>query len=269
MCAMIQGESLWKYADGPAVPRVPVGPFLVADSSQSALVKDVVSRTVAVDSGPVLVYALHVGGLNARRNKAFVSAMHDASVVYADGGSVVGLARLAGARSIERAPTTDVGWDILQELSRVLDRPVRVALVGGPFGLAERAGRALTTSAPVRVVLTDHGYHRDWSGSLHNLRQAGPDVVLVGMGSPGEMIWCEENRQLLPASLVLTCGGWFGHLGGDERRAPRILRRSGIEWVARVAQAPRRLGPRYARGICSSLALGIPAWRHRATSPSS
>ena len=70
--------------------------------------------------------------------------MDRASVVYADGGSV-GLARSASARArcIERAPTTDVGWDVLRELEQRLGRPPGVALVGGPVGLAERAAEAL------------------------------------------------------------------------------------------------------------------------------
>lgn len=245
--------------------QVHVGPFRVADASASVLVGDVVARTSA-EPGPLLVYALHVGGLNARHDPAYVAAMDRADVVYADGGSVVWLARLAGAASIERAPTTDVGWDILRGLAEALGRPVRVALVGGPAGLAERAAAVLEQDAAVQVVHTEHGYHSDWSAPLAALRDSGPDACLVGLGAPAEMVWCDRHRDALPAGLVLTCGGWFGHLVGDERRAPRLLRHSGLEWIARVAQAPGRLGPRYARGIGSSAALSVQVLRERSRS---
>src|SRR4051794_2417435 len=262
MCAMTRGEGPSGPVREGTVPVVTVGPFHVMDATRAGFVKRVVWLTRSV-SGPVLVYALHVGGLNARADQSFVEAMSRAALVYADGGSVVWLARLAGARVIERAPTTDVGWDVLRALAADLGRKPRLALVGGPAGLAERAAQVLTADAPVEVVLTEHGYHHDWSAVLTALRGASPDVVLVGFGAPAEMIWCEQHRDALPSALVLTVGGWFGHLVGDEQRAPRLLRRSGVEWIARLAQSPRRLGPRYARGLYSSAAMSVPAWRQR------
>lgn len=249
--------------------HVDVGPFRVVDASQAAFVKDVVRRAAAATGtpgDPVLVYALHVGGLNARNNTGFVNAMSGADVVYADGGSAVWLAKLAGAEEIERAPTTDVGWDVLRSMAEQLDRPVRIALVGGPAGLAERAARVLEEGAPVTTVLTEHGYHEDWSGPVAALQQADPDVCLIGLGAPSEMLWCERHRSELPGGLVLTCGGWFGHLVGDEHRAPRLLRRSGVEWIARLAQSPKRLGPRYARGVGSSAVMSVQVLRSRTRS---
>lgn len=243
--------------DAAGVDYIEVGPFLVPDVRRDEFVGLVVTLASAAPSTPALVYALHVGGLNARHDVRFVDAMHRADLVGADGGSVVWLARLAGARKIERVPTTDVGWDILRGLAASLGRDARVALVGGAPGLAERAGRVLTADAPVEVVLTDHGYHQDWTKPLQALRAAAPDVTLVGLGAPAEMSWCQDHRGDLTGRLVLTCGGWFGHLAGDEARAPRVLRRSGVEWIARVAQSPRRLGPRYARGLHSSGVLSM------------
>ncbi|MEP7092134.1 MAG: WecB/TagA/CpsF family glycosyltransferase, partial [Nocardioidaceae bacterium] len=256
---------------GGGVTTVPVGPFQVMDATRADFVAHVVGQVdpaggadgSGAAAAPVLVYALHVGGLNARRDARFVEAMRRAAVVYADGGSVVWLARLAGAQVIERAPTTDVGWDIVRELAVVLGRPPRVALIGGPEGLAERAGQVLAQEASVEVVLSDHGFHDDWTQTLESLRETAPDLVLVGLGAPAEMVWSEDHRDRLPGAVVLTVGGWFGHLVGDERRAPRVLRRSGVEWVARLAQSPRRLGPRYARGLWSSAAMSVPAWRRR------
>lgn len=242
---------------------VPVGPFTLMDLGRRDLVDHVVSLVTMSPLEPVLVYALHVAGLNARGDEDFVHAMRRADVVYADGGSVVLLARLAGARAIERAATTDVGYQIFDRLAAELGRPVRAAMVGGPPGLSDRAARALERQSPVHVVLSDHGYHQDWTGPLAAVRAVAPDVVVVGMGAPREMLWCEQHRRELPASLVLTCGGWFGHMVGDERRAPTVLRRSGVEWVARVAQSPTRLGPRYATGIWSTMMLAAGALRLR------
>lgn len=241
---------------------VEVAGLPVADASRA----DVVSRIVdlaAGATGPVLVFALHVGGLNDRKDAAFVAAMRCADLVYADGGSAVWLARRAGAVAVERAPTTDIGWDVLAGLHRRLGRPVRLALIGGPPGLAQRAGAEFDATGHTETVVTVDGYQDDWAQPLAEVRSATPDLTVVGLGAPYEMKWCVEWRDQLPASAVLTCGGWFGHTVGDERRAPRLLRRSGLEWIARLAQQPRRLGPRYARGLASTAAVAVQQRRAR------
>ena len=245
------------------VPVVEVGPFRVSDSGTPELVDKVVSLSLEERTRPAFAYALHVGGLNARRERDFVAAMRAADVVYADGGSVVWLARLAGAHRVARAPTTDIGWGILEEFRERTGRLPRVALIGGPEGLTARAGAVLEAAGAANVVLADHGYHKDWSQPLAELRAAAPDVTVIGLGAPYEMVWCQQHRDELPNGLVLTCGGWFSHIVGDERRAPRILRRSGLEWIARLAQSPKRLGPRYARGVGATAALTISTLVHR------
>ena len=244
-------------------PRVDVGPFRVSDTPPAELVDDVVTLCLEARTQPVFAFALHVGGLNAGREREFVAAMRDADVVYADGGSVVWLARLAGAHRVARAPTTDIGWNILRAFHERTGRLPRVALVGGPEGLTARAGAVLESAGVADVVLVEHGYHTDWSQPLADLREAAPDVTVVGLGAPYEMVWCQQNRDDLPNGLVLTCGGWFSHIVGEERRAPRLLRRSGLEWIARLAQSPVRLGPRYARGVGATAALTLSTLAHR------
>jgi N-acetylglucosaminyldiphosphoundecaprenol N-acetyl-beta-D-mannosaminyltransferase len=238
-------------------PSVEVGPFRVSDSTKEELVDRLISLSLPERSRTAFAYALHVGGLNARRQPDFVAAMRQADVVYADGGSVVWLAKLAGAQHIERAPTTDIGWDLFRGFSRKVGRLPRVAMIGGPPGLARRTGDVFEAAGVADIVLAQHGFQDDWSGPLSRLRAANPDITCIGLGAPREMMWTQRYRDDLPPGLVLTCGGWFGHVVGDERRAPLLLRRSGLEWIARVAQQPVRLGPRYARGLGVTVALAL------------
>ena len=230
---------------GAALDAVRVGDFQVANASRHAVVDRIV-RLAERPSGPTLVFALHVGGLNDRHDQAFVSAMQEADLVYADGGSVVWLARRAGADRIERAPTTDIGWDVMHRLREKLGRPLPRA-----------------RSGDTETVVTVDGYQQEWRRPLAAVREAAPDLTVVGLGAPREMVLCHQWRDELPATVVLTCGGWFGHVVGDERRAPRLLRRSGLEWIARMAQQPRRLGPRYAKGIVSTAAVAVEQRRGR------
>jgi N-acetylglucosaminyldiphosphoundecaprenol N-acetyl-beta-D-mannosaminyltransferase len=237
--------------------RFGVGPFTVGDLNYSEVVSAAAKLADGNRGRPARAYALHVGGLNHRQDADFVEEMRAAELVYADGGSIVLLAKLAGARRLQRTPTTDIGWDVLRAVGERLGRPARLALVGGPPGLANRAGAALEDGGAGMVVFESDGFQEDGEPVLDRLVAANADVCLVGMGAPREMLWVRTWYHRLPHTLVLTCGGWFGFLAGEERRAGPLLRRPGLEWIARVAQSPRRLGGRYAKGAISTGVVAV------------
>jgi N-acetylglucosaminyldiphosphoundecaprenol N-acetyl-beta-D-mannosaminyltransferase len=246
------------------VPQLRIGPFQVSDLSQDDVVAAIVSGSMASRAQRAWVsYALHVGGLNSRRDPGYLAAMSRADLVYADGMSIIVLAKLAGARAAERAGTTDIGWTVIRQLGSALGRPARVALVGGPEGLTSRAARVIEADAGAEIVLTEHGYHDDWSPVLDRLAGSGCDLVLVGLGAPREMKWVDAHVQDLPPCLVMTCGGWFGFITQDEKRAPQWVCDAGLEWTYRIAQSPRRLAKRYARGAFSTAALSMGIIRTR------
>lgn len=232
--------------------KVPVGGVQVVDASQHDVVR--MGGQPAHDRAR-LIFALHVGGLLELGLDGFRNALKEADILYADGAAVVLLARIAGARRIERAPTTDIGVPVLQELSGRLGRPARIALVGGPVDLACRAGDVLSRAAKVEVVYTQHGYFQDDSEVLVSLRNHRPDAIVLGLGMPKEALWAYQYRDELPPSVVLTCGGWFGFLTGSEQRAPLILQRTGLEWTYRLRQHFPRLIGRYSRGALQVVRL--------------
>jgi N-acetylglucosaminyldiphosphoundecaprenol N-acetyl-beta-D-mannosaminyltransferase len=247
-----------------SVPQLQIGPFQISDLSQGDVVSAIISGTMAArEERAWVTYALHVGGLNRRRDNSYLEAMSRADLVYADGMSIIVLAKLAGARAAERAGTTDIGWDVMRELSLALGRPARVALIGGPDGLTRRAAAVIEADVDAEVVLAEHGYHDDWGPVLEQLANSGCDMVLVGLGAPWEMKWVDQHVHQLPPCLIMTCGGWFGFITEDEKRAPRWLCSAGLEWTYRLAQSPRRLFSRYAKGALSTAVLAVQVLRTR------
>lgn len=245
---------LWK--DIPVdYPTVTLGPFHVVDLERSALRQHLVTHGL---SRQFILFSLHVGGLNLRNDPEFAKVMATGDLVVPDGISVALLARIAGASGLHRHPTTDLGWELLDDLHGALARPVRVALIGGPAGLAEKAASAFATQGH-EVVHISHGYHDEWGPVAAAAGEAHPDVVFVGMGMPTEAYWVAEHREALGDALVVTCGGWFGHIAGVEKRAPAWMRRAGLEWLARLVQQPGRLWKRYAGGAFATAAMVAPA----------
>jgi N-acetylglucosaminyldiphosphoundecaprenol N-acetyl-beta-D-mannosaminyltransferase len=249
----------------PAAYRtVPVGPFRVLDLPRAGLGPAIAATAVAQrGKKPTLAFACHVGGLNARHDHEFVAAMQRADLIYADGVSVIALMHLAGAKAVERHPTTDLGWETFAALHAELGRPVRIALLGGPEGLSAAAGEIMDKEPNLDVVHTEHGYHSDWGPALDRLNKADYDVLVLGLGMPTEALWVAKHYDRLPSALVLTCGGWFGYIVGDEKRAPEWMRKYGLEWLGRVIQQPGRLWKRYATGALSTVAMMPTALRGR------
>lgn len=230
---------------------VEVGGVPVADASREKVIE---LASEPAGNAPRLVYAMHVGGLLLLKDSAYLEAMNGADLVYADGAAVVMLGRAAGGR-LDRAPTTDIGRSVIAALAVRLMRPARVALVGGPPGLAEKVVGAIEADGDAEVVLCAHGYFDDDTEVLGRLWTSEPDIIVLGLGMPREALWSYARRAALPPAVVLTCGGWFGFLAGEERRAPAILRATGFEWTYRLGQHFPRLIGRYSRGLLAVLRL--------------
>jgi N-acetylglucosaminyldiphosphoundecaprenol N-acetyl-beta-D-mannosaminyltransferase len=73
------------------------------------------------------------------------------------------------------------------------------------------------------------------------------DVIWVGVGAPKQEKWMAAMRDRLNAPVLVGVGAAFDFHAGLVPQAPMWMQSAGLEWLFRVAQEPRRLGPRYAR----------------------
>jgi N-acetylglucosaminyldiphosphoundecaprenol N-acetyl-beta-D-mannosaminyltransferase len=77
------------------------------------------------------------------------------------------------------------------------------------------------------------------------LARARPDVVLVALGSPKQEYVIHALHKRLPGTSWMGVGISFSFIAGQRRRAPRWMQRTGLEWLHRLAQEPKRLFRRY------------------------
>jgi N-acetylglucosaminyldiphosphoundecaprenol N-acetyl-beta-D-mannosaminyltransferase len=172
-----------------------------------------------------------------------------ADLRVADGMPLVWASALRG----ERLPERVAGSDLIFSLSEAAAGAGRsVFLLGGDAGTAEGAAAELRRRNPqLRVAGTHYpppGFEAD-PAAVAAMRaavvQAAPDVVFVALGSPRQERLIAELRGELPRAWWLGVGISFSFAAGAVRRAPPWVRRSGLEWVHRLAQEPRRLARRY------------------------
>lgn len=78
------------------------------------------------------------------------------------------------------------------------------------------------------------------------IMRARPDVVFCALSQPGQELWLTDMRKRVDTPLLAGVGPAFDYLSGLISPPPEWVSLSGLGWVYRMAQEPRRLWRRYA-----------------------
>lgn len=208
--------------------------------------------------------------VNMRRDPLLREDVLSSDVILADGMSVVWASRLLLGQGLpERVTGIDLMLGVL-ERGRVLG--YRVYLLGArPEILAEACQRVFRDFPGIRIVGQQHGYFTEQEEPEIAARicAAQADVLFVAMSSPRKERFMASWAEQLDVPVTHGVGGSFDVLAGRVRRAPRLWRRCGLEWLYRLAQEPRRLWRRYlvTNSVFIGLVLGQMAQRWRRTPP--
>ncbi len=172
-----------------------------------------------------------------------------ADLVTADGMPIVWASRLQGTPLPERVAGSNLIWALSEGAAK---RGLSVFLLGGDPGTAEAAAAKLQERNPeLRVAGTyfpEFGFEKDpeqVDAIRRALTAAKPDIVFVGLNFPKSSHLVETLRDTLPGAWWLIVGISFSYVAGDVRHAPVWMRNSGLEWLHRMVQEPRRLVSRY------------------------
>lgn len=185
--------------------------------------------------------------VEARRSPRLLECLERATIVNADGQSLVWAGRILGVRVPERV----AGIDLLARLLEVLEREGKSAyFLGARQEVIERAVARIADLHPsLRIAGFHHGHFppEDDERVASSIESTDVDALFVGMSSPRKEHWIDSYQQLTGATFAMGVGGSFDVVAGLAKRAPVMLQRLGLEWAYRTAQEPRRLAGRYAR----------------------
>jgi len=174
-----------------------------------------------------------------------------AALITADGMPLVWLSRLLPGNNnlSERVTGADM---LLSVCALAVSQKLTVGFIGGGYGVAENAKKKLIELNPgLEVIIT----HCPPFGFEHNIdqtqeiidlcRMGKPDILFFGVGCPKQEKWCDKYLDELDVGPVLCVGAAFDFAAGNISRAPDWLCASGLEWLYRLIQEPRRLWKRY------------------------
>lgn len=189
-----------------------------------------------------------------RSHENLRAAYQSASLVVADGWPIVTASRWLGQPLPERVAGSDLVPAIFDAATQ--ERQLRVFLLGGAEGVADRAAKAITARWPnVQIAGIDSppfGFEKDPDECKlieERIRAVSPDLLIVGLGAPKQELWMHASRSRIGATVAIGAGATIDFFAGEQRRAPQWIQSLGMEWFFRAASNPRRLVGRYARDL--------------------
>ncbi len=181
----------------------------------------------------------------------FRTAYEAADLVLLDGMPLVWSARVLLGIRTEKISGSDIFFDLL---CRAVSEQLRVFLLGGAPGIAERAVERTGFGHLIGSQVFCHSPPLGFDSSLGENRkvielisEAKPNILFVGLGAPRQELWIDRHRNEIGAGVSLGVGGSFDFAAGRIPRAPRWMQRTSLEWLYRLSREPGRLWQRYLR----------------------
>jgi len=244
----LQPEHLLRKAAKPGIRRYRILDVPISIISIEQVLK-LFAEDWMVDRRDRYIVFRDVHGVMRARSDTKLRRAHEASDLTApDGMPLVWIAKFVGIDGVSRVCGPD-------SLPVVCERGVplgwRHYFLGGAPAVAEALIRQLKQKYPgILIVGSSSPPFRPLSveedeAICATIRGARPDFVWVGLGTPKQEVWMHEHRGRFGGVTLLGVGAAFDFHAGKTSRAPRWMQRSGLEWLHRLVQEPKRLYRRY------------------------
>ncbi len=186
--------------------------------------------------------------VQARRDRELRRILVEADLVMCDGTPLVWASRWLGNPLPERVAGADLVPRLIQTAAL---KNYRLFFLGGRPEVTAKAVANLRREYP---ELTIAGHFSPPFQPLQELphaeirqriQAAKPDLLFVSFGCPKAEKWMAMHYQSLGVPVLIGVGATIDFLAGGLKRAPVWMRQSGMEWLFRLLQEPRRLAGRY------------------------
>lgn len=229
------------------VPRVNILGVGISAINMAMALQTIEGWIAQRQSHYICVTGVH-GVMESQRDVELRWIHNTAGLVTPDGMPLVWLSRLLGFRHVRRVYGPDL---MLAVCERSTLQGYRHFLYGGAPGVADQLACCLQARFPgLTIAGTYCPPFRPLTPQedvvvVEQINVAQPDIVWVGLSTPKQEQWMATHVQHLHAPVLIGVGAAYDFLSGVKRQAPCWMQHSGLEWLFRLLQEPRRLWRRY------------------------
>lgn len=175
-------------------------------------------------------------------------AINKSTLVNIDGMSVVWALNFLGYKNITKAS----GPDMFKALIKLaIQNGYRTYFLGTTPKIIELTVQNLINEYPtLQIAGYHHGYFKNEESDkiANQIRNSKPDILFLGITSPKKELFIDKYSDFMKVPFSFGVGGVFDIIAKVTKRAPEWMQNSGLEWLYRFFQEPRRMWKRYLIG---------------------
>ena len=195
----------------------------------------------------VCVSAVHMF-IEAYKDESFAAILNKAEIVTPDGKPLTWALRFLYGIKQDRVAGMDLLPDLLSEAEK---QNLSVAFYGGTDDMLEKTQKHISKKYPKLVIAKMYSppfrplKTEEEDAIIKIFNESGAQMIFVVLGCPKQERWMIAMKDKINA-LMIGIGGALPVLVGLNKRAPVWMQDSGLEWMYRLGQEPKRLFKRYA-----------------------
>ena len=220
-----------------------------------------------IDKRIVSKQGLHHVVVNAGKIVAMQSdvelmqAVNEADLINADGQAVVWASKFLGKPLKERVAGIDLMTNLV-ELAHT--RGYKIFFLGAKEKVVKKVVQTYRLQYSNNIIAGyRNGYFstEDEKNIAQQIADSGAQILFVAISSPTKENFLYNYRKTLAkVSFVMGVGGSFDVVSGLVKRAPLWMQNTGLEWLYRLIQEPKRMWKRYLVGNTKFILLVIKEW---------
>ncbi len=212
-----------------------------------SFISDLMNLAVEKKSSFVCVANVHLL-IEAYKTNSVATVVNNAVIVTPDGKPITWALRFLYGIEQDRVAGMDLLPDLLAEAEK---QKIPVAFYGGTRDMLDKTEEYIrNTYANLPVTEFYSPPFRELTAEEENavikmFNESTARIIFVVLGCPKQEKWMFAMKNKIN-TLMIGIGGALPVMVGMQKRAPRWMQHSGLEWLYRLNQEPRRLFRRYA-----------------------
>jgi N-acetylglucosaminyldiphosphoundecaprenol N-acetyl-beta-D-mannosaminyltransferase len=220
--------------------------LLVTTGSYKKFIEDISMMALQNKGSYVCVANVHML-IEAHKDPNFAAVVNNADMATPDGMPLVwAIKKLYGVQQ-DRVAGMDLLPDLLQSAAQ---QKIAVYFYGTTTAILEKTEEYVTTNFPGLILAGCYSppfralTNKEEVDVIEKINSSGAKLVFVALGCPKQEKWMAAMKNSINACMV-GIGAALPVMVGMQKRAPLWMQKSGLEWLYRLFQEPRRLAKRY------------------------